>query len=44
MRDLRQVSKLRKAKWKVLIVWQCQLKKASVQKTLVRVVRFLGAV
>ena len=43
MRDLRQISELRKDKWRVLVVWQCQLEKAVVPDTVVRVIRFLDA-
>jgi len=40
-RDLRQVSTLRKNNWKVLVVWQCQLEKRIIERTLLRVVSFL---
>lgn len=42
-RDLRQASKLRKNKWKVFVVWQCQLEKGIVERTLLRVISFLDA-
>jgi len=40
-RDYRQVSELRKQGWKVLVVWQCQLKETNVNRTFLKVVTFL---
>ncbi|PYV20692.1 MAG: very short patch repair endonuclease [Acidobacteria bacterium] len=42
-RDRRQALKLRKSGWKVLTVWQCQLKETKAEDTLSRVISFLGA-
>jgi len=42
-RDRRQMLELRRLGWKVLTVWQCQLKKAKAENTLFRVINFLGA-
>lgn len=32
--DIRNIRKLKKAGWKVIVIWECQLKKAKVEKTL----------
>ena len=40
-RDFRQASELRKKGWRVLNVWQCQLKRSKLEKTLRRVISFL---
>jgi len=37
-RDLRNQRKLRSIGWRILIVWECQLKRATLQK---RILRFL---
>ena len=42
-RDRRQALELAKSGWKVLTVWQCQLKKTKAENTLFRVIKFLGA-
>ena len=41
-RDRRQALELAKSGWKVLTVWQCQLKKTKAENTLSRVISFLG--
>jgi DNA mismatch endonuclease (patch repair protein) len=42
-RDRRQISKLKRSGWRVLVVWQCQLKGAKVNRALARVLAFLDS-
>lgn len=41
-RDARKVAELRKDKWKVVVVWECQLKKGKVPASLRRLVKHLS--
>lgn len=40
-RDRRQISKLRRMGWGVMIIWQCELKGAKARNVLARVLSFL---
>lgn len=43
IRDRRSCRKLTGAGWKVMVVWECQLRKANLTRTLRRVVDFLNS-
>ncbi|MGD0382269.1 MAG: DNA mismatch endonuclease Vsr [Thermoguttaceae bacterium] len=42
MRDLKHKRQLRKTRWKILIVWECQTKARNVNKLEERLKKFLG--
>lgn len=41
-RDKEKIMQLKKMKWKVITVWECQLKKHKVDKTLNSIIRKIG--
>jgi DNA mismatch endonuclease, patch repair protein len=42
-RDKRQAAKLRRAGWKVLVIWECQLCREKIHRTLAKIAYFLMA-
>jgi DNA mismatch endonuclease, patch repair protein len=43
LRDKRIYWQLKKQGWKVLVLWECQLKRSKIDKTFVKIVNFLSS-